>query len=231
MFLKYLKQSWDYINNIPSTLKTIIIILLMYIIGNYILDSKLQTFKNSYTELVQQNNNDSEVYTIEMSEDINRALSEILHKDGDAQSVILLQYHNSKKTLQGFSYLYLDYLTDCRTDPSETSAKKIFNDLEYVYYSGELRAIQESASIRVDSMAQFEKKFPRLYYDAFRFLNTSALAIYPLRGVDDYLGMLIVTYDKPKKYYVGYTDKIITPYVEQLTSILDYKNIKNRLKE
>ena len=171
---------------------------------------------------------EQEEYTLRMSDYINTALLEISERDGETYDVVLLQYHNTKKTLQGLSYIYLDCYTEYKSEPSRISAKKFFKDLDYVTYLDELQTIYQSSFVRCNSMEEFKNKFPRLYYDAFRYLDNKALAIYPLKGVHGYLGMIVLLYDKPRKYYDGYTEKVITPSAEQLCAILDYNNVSRK---
>ena len=43
---------------------------------------------------------------------INRHVRLIAHKDSDAFDVLLLSYHNSKASLQGYRFLYLSCITE-----------------------------------------------------------------------------------------------------------------------
>ena len=169
---------------------------------------------------------EEEKYTIEMSEPINQCLKEISDKDKDTYDVILLTYHNTKKTIQGFSYIYIDYLTDYKIDPSKPQVKKFFKELDWIYYSDELKALQDQSYYRCNSLDSLKATYPKLYYDVFQELNPRALAIYNIQGLDSPLGLLVILYNKPKKYYLGYSNTTIYPYLQQLSSILDYNNIK-----
>lgn len=225
----YLKQLWTFIEGLPNGVKTIIIIVLSGVILYY---GIVNNFKSCIRDINQKNPiemQEEEKYAIEMAEPINQCLREISDKDKDTYDVILLTYHNTKKTMQGFSYIYIDYFTDYKKDPSKPQVKKFFKELDWIYYSDELKALQDQSYYRCNNLSELQKKYPKLYYDVFRELNPEALAIYNIQGVDSPLGLLIILYNKPKQYYLGYSNTIIYPYLQQLASILDYNNIKKKM--
>lgn len=225
----YLKQLWTFIEGLPNGVKTIIIIVLSGVILYY---GIVNNFKSCIRDINQKNPiemQEEEKYAIEMADPINQCLREISDKDKDTYDVILLTYHNTKKTMQGFSYIYIDYLTDYKNDPSKPQVKKFFKELDWIYYSDELKTLQDQSYYRCNNLSELQKKYPKLYYDVFRELNPEALAIYNIQGVDSPLGLLIILYNKPKHYYLGYSNTIIYPYLQQLASILDYNNIKKKM--
>lgn len=225
----YLKQLWTFIEGIPNGVKTIIIIVLSGVILYY---GIVNNFESCIRDINQKNPiemQEEEKYAIEMAEPINQCLREISDKDKDTYDVILLTYHNTKKTMQGFSYIYIDYLTDYKNDPSKPQVKKFFKELDWIYYSDELKTLQDQSYYRCNNLSELQKKYPKLYYDVFRELNPESLAIYNIQGIDSPLGLLIILYNKPKQYYLGYSNTIIYPYLQQLASILDYNNIKKKI--
>lgn len=222
----YLKQLWTFIESIPNSVKTIIIIVLSGVLLGYGIVSRLET---SIRDIIQKNPiemQEEEKYAMEMAEPINQCLKEISDKDKDTYDVILLTYHNTKKTIQGFSYIYIDYLTDYKNDPSKPKVNKFFKELDWMYYSDELKTLQDQSYYRCNNLSELQEKYPKLYYDIFQELNPRALAIYNIQGLDSPLGLLVLLYNKPKKYYLGYSNTTIYPYLQQLSSILDYNNIK-----
>lgn len=222
----YLKQLWTFIESIPNSVKTIIIIVLSGVILCY---GIVNSFETRIIDIIQKNPiemQEEEKYAMEMAEPINQCLKEISDKDKDTYDVILLTYHNTKKTIQGFSYIYIDYLTDYKNDPSKPKVNKFFKELDWMYYSDELKTLQDQSYYRCNNLSELQEKYPKLYYDVFQELNPRALAIYNIQGLDSPLGLLVILYNKPKKYYLGYSNTTIYPYLQQLSSILDYNNIK-----
>lgn len=197
----------------------------------YGLDNSLKKSINYIVQKSPVEMQEEEKYAMEMAEPINQCLKEISDKDKDTYDVILLTYHNTKRTMQGFSYIYIDYLTDYKNDPSKPRVNKFFKDLDWMYYSDELKTLQDQSYYRCNSLDSLKIKYPKLYYDIFQELNPKALAIYNLQGVDSPLGLLIILYDKPKDYYLGYSNTVIYPYIQQLASILDYNNIKRKVND
>lgn len=222
----YLKQLWTFIESLPNSVKTIIIMILL---GGVICYGIVNSVETSMRDIIQKNPiemQEEEKYAMEMAEPINQCLKEISNKDKDTYDVILLTYHNTKKTIQGFSYIYIDYLTDYKNDPSKPKVNKFFKELDWMYYSDELKTLQDQSYYRCNSLDSLKIKYPKLYYDVFQELNPRALAIYNIQGLDSPLGLLVILYNKPKKYYLGYSNTTIYPYLQQLSSILDYNNIK-----
>lgn len=227
----YLKQLWTFIESLPNSVKTIIIIVLS---GVILYCGIINSFETRIRNINQKNSiemQEEEKYAIEMAEPINQCLREISDKDKDTYDVILLTYHNTKKTMQGFSYIYIDYLTDYKNDPSKPKVNKFFKELDWMYYSDELKTLQDQSYYRCNSLDSLKVKYPKLYYDVFQELNPRALAIYNIQGIDSPLGLLIILYDKPKSYYLGYSNTVIYPYLQQLASILDYNNIKKKVND
>lgn len=174
---------------------------------------------------------ESEKYTIDMAEPIHNALKTIYKEDGDAENVVLLTYHNSKKTIEGFSYLYLDYLTEYNQKPRRQSIKRIFDELDWMYYYDELSEIRECGYIRCEKMEDMRMTCPKLYYDAFQHIKAKAVAIYPIQGIENQLGLVVVLYGRKKEYPTGYFEHVISPQIQALASILDYNNVKRKLDD
>lgn len=84
-----------------------------------------------------------------MAPEINACIEGISKQDTSAVDVMLLGYHNSKKTLQGFSYVYLDYLTEKINSLQQRSLKNKWRDLEYIYYADELNKIHNLEFLRI----------------------------------------------------------------------------------
>lgn len=227
----YLKQLWTFIEQLPSSIKTIIIMILLGGVLYYGLDNSLKKSINYIVQKTPIEMQKEEKYAMEMAEPINQCLKEISDKDKDTYDVILLTYHNTKKTMQGFSYIYIDYLTDYKNDPSKPKVNKFFKELDWMYYSDELKILQDQSYYRCNNLSELQEKYPKLYYDVFRELNPRALAIYNIQGLDSPLGLLVILYNKPKQYYLGYSNTVIYPYLQQLASILDYNNIKRKVND
>lgn len=229
MKLNILKWIWGFLQNLPNTLKTVIIIILCSICVCYGIDRHLKDFVAKSIEISQQNDVEAEQYTLQMAEPINEALKEIYEHDGQTSNVILLTYHNGKKTISGFEYRYLDYLTEYNINPTRQPVKKIFDQLDWMYYFDELTTIRRCGFVVYNNIEDMKNKYPKLYYDAFRYLEAKAVAIYTIEGSEQPVGLLILLYNNPNTTDIKTFDQKILPYTESLSAILDYNNIKKKL--
>lgn len=229
MKLNILKWVWSFLQNLPNTCKTVIIIVLCSICVCYGIDKQLKAVIAKSIEMSQINDTEAEQYTLQMAEPINNALKEIYEHDGQASNVILLTYHNGKKTISGFEYRYLDYLTEYNIDPTRQPVKKIFDQLDWMYYFNELTTIRRCGFVSYDNIADMKEKYPKLYYDAFRYLNAKAVAIYTIEGSEQPVGLIILLYNNSDVASAKKFDQDILPYTESLSAILDYNNIKKKL--
>ena len=112
MFLKQIKQIWEFLNKIhPETRSLIIILLFVWILYSQITDETQRLiYEKSQQEIL--NNKQAELYSMETSIEINRQVQLIAEKDEEAFDVLLLNYHNNTQSLQGYKYLYLSCLTE-----------------------------------------------------------------------------------------------------------------------
>lgn len=112
MFLKQIKQIWEFLNKIhPETRSLIIILLFGWILYSQITDETQRLiYEKSQQEIL--NNKQAELYSMETSIEINRQVQLIAEKDEEAFDVLLLNYHNNTQSLQGYKYLYLSCLTE-----------------------------------------------------------------------------------------------------------------------
>lgn len=201
--------------------------LILFIAVNYF-DLKNQEFTRDYYNYVLDRQKAEEQYTIEMAPLINQCVYAIAEKDTACSDVLLLTYHNTKKTLQGFSYVYLDYLTEIINKPEQRSLKNEWKDLEYIYYEDELSKIHNNSYLQITNIDDILQGFPKLYE---RIVNcrVKSAAFYPIEGTAGTLGMIIIFYNEPKTWPTNYYKTTISQSAQKLSSILDYYNIERYL--
>lgn len=229
MILDWIKKVWNFVNRLDSQLKTVIIIIL-FICWGYpqIVKQNRDTLIN-YFEHVEKQNIADEGYTLKMAHYINEYIFNIQKSDPDCYNVILLNYHNSQKSLQGFRYLYLNCLTESPRGLDSEPLKQYWNDLEYVYYENELNKIRNNGYLRIENIDSIKTTFPKLYKKLL-ICDAKAAAFYPIEGIDSPIGMVIVLYKQPKKYSLGYYNSNVSPWIQKLSTILDYQNVKQKVK-
>lgn len=227
MILDWIRRIWNFVNNLNSQIKTLIIIVLFcYIIYPWLVEQNKNTIV-SYFESVEQQNIEDENYALRMAHYINEYVYNIQQSDPDCFNVLLMNYHNSQKSLQGFKYHYLNCMTESPKSIYDEPLKDYWSDLEYVYYETELNKIRVNGYLRIQNVDSIRAEFPRLYRK-LKQSQAKAAAFYPIEGLDSPVGMVIVLYKKPKDYSLGFYNKNISPWIQKLSNILDYQNVKQK---
>lgn len=229
MILDWIKKAWDFINGMNSQVKTLIILVLFGCITYNQLLEQNQKIIVDYIEKVEKQNEKDESYTLKMAHYINEYIYNIQKSDDDCYNVLLLNYHNSQKSLQGFRYLYLNCITESPKGLNDENLKLHWNNLEYVYYEGELTRIRNNGYLRVEDIDSIKTTLPKLYKKLL-ICDAKAAAFYPIEGINSPIGMVIVLYKHPKKYSLGFYNRNVAPWIQKLSTILDYQNVKNNIK-
>ncbi len=230
MKINLLKKVWKFLDQLGTQTKTIIIIgLLGWCLGNYIISENKNSLKY-YTEQLESERQEAEQYTLKMAPEIDRCVQAILDKDIDASNVILISYHNSTKSLQGFSYQYLNCLTEKTRGIDAIITKPEWHELEYIYYIDELQKINSYSVVRIDDIETMRNNMPKFYLK-LKTSECKSVAFYPITGSSSPIGMIIILYRNPKIYCTSYYPKVLGPEISKLSAILDYDNIKKMMHE
>lgn len=229
MILDWFKKVWNFVNRLDSQLKTVIIIILFFCIGYPQIVKQNKDALINYFELAEKQNLEDENYALKMSHYINEYIYNIQKGDPDCYNVLLLNYHNSQKSLQGFRYLYLNCLTESPKGIDSENLKVYWSNLEYIYYEDELNKIRNNGYLRIENVDSIKASFPKLHKN-LQVSNAKAAAFYPIEGIDSPIGMVIVLYKKQKSYSLGYYNSNIAPWIQKLSTILDYQNVKQKIK-
>lgn len=172
---------------------------------------------------------EAEKYTETVTPLIKNQLRYILMSDPDASNVILLSYHNNNHSSQGFSYKYITYLTEEPKD-DEPLHEEDFRELSYVSYGEEFQKIHNTKYLRIDSIGSLYQNYPKLYRK-IKNSGAKAVAFYPIEGVMQPVGMLIVLYNNSSpKYSLGFYVKTVSPRIQRLAILLDYNHFKKQLE-
>lgn len=221
MILDFFTKLYSFISQLSANTKNLIIVVMLIIIsimayedlGDRIVDNTVRTTLELKTK--------AENYAKEMTPIINGYVYDILMSDPDACNVILLSYHNSQTSFQGFSYLYITGLTEEGRWDMTRPLIDDWHELSAVNYGNELNRIHKLNYLRVDDIKDMKSDYPKLYFKLEACGAVSA-AFYPIQNRTSIAGMLVVLYKQPKKYELGYYMKTIEPYVTDLYNKLDY---------
>ena len=227
MILKKLESLYNWIDNLGPRIKTTIIVMLLgavlYVCHiqylEYVIDQKVLDQGDTKSK--------AEDYVKDKSHDINHEVTNILEKDLDASNVILLNYHNTLTSSHGLSYRFLTALTEKRRGINTVAQFKHFKELDYVNYGDEIEKINQLKYLRVDSINEYKESFPN-FTDILEISKCQQAALYPIHGQRDYIGMIIILYNRPKKYELGYYQKVLHEPIQNLAILLDYNSyLKN----
>ena len=230
MQLNRLETIYNWINNLGPNIKTIIIIALTIIIVGVCSKSYTKSILQDYTEQVQKDKRVAEKYTEIITPYVNDYCEKILAQDKDASNVILLNYHNTLTSTNGLSYRFLTSIAEKRQGFESKSCLKIWKELDYINYGEEIERINRNKYLRMDNIENYKKSLPNLV-ELLQLCNIHSAAFYPIRGVDCYIGMLVILYPEKKTYHLGYYQSVITPSVQPLAILLDYNSMKGKFQK
>ena len=224
MILDWLKKCWEFINKInPETRSLIIILLFGYILYSQINQSTHEQIKKQY-ELAIKEEKEAEEYTKDKAIEINRHVRLIAHEDKDAFDVLLLSYHNTKQTLQGFKFLYLSCLTESPKTIDTPLLKNQWTNLDYIYYVDELEKLHNQEIVHISNLNEMEDNLPKLYR-LVKSSDAKAVSFYVIEGKKSPIGILVMLY-KDSIACKMEKAKIVMPSIQKLAILLDYENNK-----
>ena len=222
MNFNWIKNLWGIINQIkPETRSLIIILLFGWVLYSQISQSTYNQIKEQH-ELSIKEEKDAEEYAKEKASEVNRHVRLIAHKDNDAFDVLLLSYHNSKQSLQGFKFLYLSCLTESPKDIDTPLLKNQWTNMDYVYYVDELEKLHNQEIVQISNIKEMEDYLPKLYR-LVKSSDAKAVSFYVVEGKKSPIGIIVILYKNPIENQMEKA-KIIMPSIQKLAILLDYEN-------
>lgn len=229
MLLGKLKEVYRWIDSWSSGVKTIVIIMLAFLMVELHFSSHTKAILEDYRQAAVAEKVLAEKYTEMITPQVNGHIEHILMEDKDASNVLLLNYHNTVQSTHGLSYRYLTALTEKRRGYETKATIKIWKELEYINYGDELGRINDNQFIRMDTIENYYRTFPNLVA-LLEESGAKSAAMYPIAGIDGPIGMIVVIYPVTKEYYLGYYNSVIAPCIQPLSTLLDYNSIRKKFK-
>ena len=217
-----LQKLWSMIDQLPSALKTILIIALFLII-NFTGVKRISdiSIKNYITETKEEKRKQEE-YTRNNAVMINNELTMIMKSNENVTNVMWVSYHNSTESLNGLSYLYLSVISEVQKD---ISYKSMWKDMDYIHYSEELERIHSRGFLMIDDGSTTD--FPR-FKKRLDLCDVKHAAFFPINGVSEHIGMIIIFYKDCEYYNIKDFQKDILPHINKLSILLDYDSVKKK---
>ena len=220
----FLKRVWNFVDQLNTQLKTIIIVVLVVLLTGFYFNETTKNILSDYIETREKEDQKLDKYTIEIAPKIHQCIQLIAEEDEDCFNVLLLNYHNSRKSLQGIRYLYLNCIAEAPKGIENEQVKQYWSDLEYIYFQDELYKIHRSGFLRIQNIENVRQTLPKLYKKLV-ISEAKAAAFYPIEGVESPIGMIVVLYKEPMTYQLGSYQKELLPHIQKLSTLLDYPNL------
>ena len=232
--LDFLQKLFNIVDKINPKIKSIIIIILFIWSTQYYVSHQGREYIKAYIESVDYENKKAEEYSIKVTPEIRRNIEQIKDKDTSATNIILLSFHNTKKSINGFSYMYLTAIAESPKLVNIDESLSLWKELSYVQYEEEVSKIRREGMLKIDNVENIKYQFPR-FYKKLHQCDIKHAIIYPIEsiGTDDEnipIGLIIISYDKPKKYDSDYYLHTISPPIQRLSTLLNYDLMKYKNK-
>lgn len=229
MITEKFEAIYNTINKLGPNTKSIIIILLAIICVIFSTKNLTMQALQEYHSQQVEDKMLAEEYTRVITPYINDYCQRILDLDANATNVILLNYHNTLVSTNGLSYRYLTSIAEKRRGLETKSCLKIWKELDYINYGEELESINRNNYLTIDDIEQIRTVIPNLY-ELLSLCGAKSAAFYPIRGIDSWVGMIIVLYPEDKVYPIAYYRNVIMPIIQPLAVLLDYNEVQDKFK-
>lgn len=211
-FLVKLYKKLDEINSHVKTFFIVIMIIPIFLFGA----KKILDFHQIHLDELRVV---EEQHAMGSSSLINSIIAEIQDNVPECSNVMLLTYHNQTNSINGFSYVYLDWLTETSRSIENEILQDYWTNLKYVYYCDELQRIHNTGCFMINNIEDVKFTLPRLY-KKFKESDAKAVTVLPLEGIKMPIGMVIIFYKEPQPVRALHTQKI-SKLLQQLSTLLD----------
>ena len=229
--LKYFVQFYNWLDKLPCQIKTILILTLIGVVFMSLANDNIKSYIDQRYKNERELLNKQESYLEKVAPQINNLMDEIIHRDSCMSNVILLNYHNSLMSSSGLAYKRLTGISEKFRGLDNSPCIDFWADLDYINYIDEIQKINQSDFTIIDQDPNNKIRFPNFSYK-LKKCEFKYAVLYPLRGTEEAIGMLIVIYkeDMPN-INLQYCHDIIYPSLYKLTILLDFNNIKKNYED
>lgn len=220
--------SW--LRKLPVFVQTLLVLGFLFTVNNIYLQRSQEKIIAEYSEVTKREKLMAECYTEKITPRVNKYVQDILMRDTTISNIILLNYHNTLTSTQGLSYKYLTALTERRNGLEAKSYIRLWKELEYIHYGDEIERINGNQYLIMSDIEKYKYSFPE-FYQLLKYSDSKSAGFYPIQGVEQAIGMIVVMYSTSKKYPSNYYEKVMSPSISPLVSLLDYNNVKQEFQK
>lgn len=162
MTLDLLLKLWLKVMDIFKSNNKCLLIVIALICSTVYITIKNENMIKDYITYSERRDYMAEQYSMETAPLINRCIKDIQERDGQCYDVMLIGYHNSKRSIQGYSYLYITTITEKLNGLETSPIADVWKDLDYVYFEDELNIIHNQNYLRIDKVDSIKSVFPKI---------------------------------------------------------------------
>lgn len=211
---------WNLVDKMNSTVKTLIIVLLVGIgcvqYNKYTSEQVLERQEQIRIE----RNIESEKRTMMLASQISECVKSIQREAIGNFDVLLLSYHNSTHSLQGMSYLFLNCIQERAIDHTVPNLSQYWRELDYIYYVDELKRIHDQGYLRIGNVDDIKESLPRLYRQLM-ICEAKSATFYAIEGPHIPAGIVVILYKDVRDVNDPGQINQITPYMQKLAFLLN----------
>lgn len=219
---------FNWIDGFSSQTKTIIIILCILFFVVLFVGQNTKAYIKQRFKIEQTEKEKQEMYLEKAAPQINNFVQDIIEKDTLISNVLLLNYHNTLISSNGLAYKHLTAITESFKGLDNDPCIDDWPELPYINYIQEIKKINQTAYTIWEENDKNKINFPNF---SFRLKKSDAqyAVLYPIKGVDDNVGMLIVIYkNEMPTINTDYYHTVIDPSISRLAILLDYDTLKEK---
>lgn len=225
---KFIDFLFNWVDGFSSQTKTIIIILCILFFVVLFVGQNTKSYIKERFQLEQTKIEKQEMYLEKAAPQINDFVQDIIEKDSLISNVLLLNYHNTLISSHGLAYKHLTAITEKFRGLDNNPCIDDWPELPYINYIQEIGKINQTDYTIWERNDENRINFPNLSY-RLKKSDAQYAVLYPIKGVDDNVGMLIVIYkNKKPTINTNYYHNVISPSISRLAILLDYTTVKEK---
>lgn len=219
---------FNWIDGFSSQTKTIIIILCVLLFVVLFVGQNTKAYIKERFKIEQTEKEKQEMYLEKAAPQINNFVQDIIEKDTLISNVLLLNYHNTLISSNGLAYKHLTAITEKFRGLDNNPCIDDWPELPYINYIQEIEKVNQTTYTIWEWNNENRINFPNFSY-RLKKSDAQYAVLYPIKGVDENVGMLIVIYkNKIPAINTNYYHYVISPSINRLAILLDYDTVKEK---
>lgn len=219
---------FNWVDGFSSQTKTIIIILCILFFVVLFVGQNTKAYLKERFNIEQTEKEKQEMYLEKAAPQINDFVQDIIEKDTLISNVLLLNYHNTLISSNGLAYKHLTAITEKFRGLDNNPCIDDWPELPYINYIQEVKKINQTTYTIWERNDENRVNFPNFSY-RLKKADAQYAVLYPIKGVDENVGMLIVIYkNEIPTIDTSYYHKVIASSISRLAILLDYNTVKEK---